>query len=233
MRLVTDSTAVPMGQAMQLVAAKLTVSPDRPPGPPPDYLGMALRHAGIPERYIDRTLETFESRPGTEKAIEAARRVIRDALDPKRKTTGMVMIGKAGSGKTHLAVGILRAIAESKSGTDETLSLFRSKFVVVPDLLDTLRERISDPQVRDPLPGLIDAPLIVLDDLGREKPTEWVTDRLYVLVNARYNAMKPTIVTTNYAPSELARRGYDAMMSRLRDDAAVITLTASDHRSPA
>lgn len=218
---------------MQLAAAKLTIRPDEPPGPPPDYLGIALRNAGIPERYIDHRLETFERIPGTEKAIEAARAVVRDALDPDRPSRGMVMVGKAGSGKTHLAVGILRAIAESKRDTDETFSLFRSKFVVVPELLDTLRERIGDPHVRDPLPALMEAPLVVLDDLGREKPTEWVTDRLYVLVNRRYNAKLPTVVTTNYALSELAQRGYDAMMSRLRDDAAVITLTASDHRRPA
>jgi DNA replication protein DnaC len=231
MRLVSDSP-IPIGQAIQLAAAKLTVRPDQPPGPPPDYLGMALRNAGIPERYIDRRLDTFEAIPGTEQALAAAHGIVRDALDDQRVSRGMVLVGKAGSGKTHLAVGILRAIAEAKRDTDETFSLFRSKFVVVPEFLDTLRERISDPMVRDPLPALMEAPLVVLDDLGREKPTEWVTDRLYVLVNRRYNAKLPTVVTTNYALSELAQRGYDAMMSRLRDDAAVVTLTASDHRRP-
>lgn len=223
--------ALPAG-SKTVTAATLTVRPDQPPGPPPDYLGTALRNAGIPERYIDHRLATFDPVPGTEKALEAARSVIADALDEHRQSRGMVLIGKAGSGKTHLAVGILRAIAEAKAASDPTYSLFRSRFVVVPELLDTLRERISDPMVRDSLPGLMEAPLVVLDDLGREKPTEWVTDRLYVLVNKRYNAKLPTIVTTNYALSELAQRGYDAMMSRLRDDAAVITMTAPDHRRP-
>ena len=229
----TDTNVpIPLGQAVQLAAARLTVRPDQPPGPPPDYLGMALRNAGIPERYMDRRLETFERVPGTAKALDAAADVIDAATDPDREGRGMVIIGPAGCGKTHLAVGILRAIAESKADTDETFSLFRSRFVVVPDLLDTLRERIGDSSVRDPLPALLEAPLLVLDDLGREKPTEWVTDRLYVLVNARYNAMRPTIVTSNYALSELADRGYDAMMSRLRDDAAVVTMTAADYRKP-
>lgn len=226
------ASAVQVADAMRAAAARLTVSPDRPPGPPPDYLGMALRNAGIPERYIDRRLETFEDVPGARKALEAARAIVRDALDPHRQSRGMVMVGPAGCGKTHIAVGILRAIAEAKRDTDETFSLFRSRFVVVPELLDTLRERIGDPTVRDPLPALMEAPLVVLDDLGREKPTEWVTDRLYVLVNSRYNAKLPTIVTTNYALSELAARGYDAMMSRLRDDATIVTMTAPDHRRP-
>jgi DNA replication protein DnaC len=222
----TDRAPIPLYQTAQLATAKLTVRPDPPPSQPPDYLDMALRHAGIPERYRDRTLDSFEPRTGTDKARSAARACV-------ARPQGMVLIGTAGSGKTHLAVGILRALAESKADSDPTFSLFRSRFVVVPELLDTLRERIGDSAVRDPLPSLVDAPLVVLDDLGREKPTEWVTDRLYVLVSARYNALRPTIVTTNYPLSELAERGYDAMMSRLRDAAVVITLTAPDYRRPA
>jgi DNA replication protein DnaC len=218
---------------MREATANLTIRPDEPPGPPPDYLGMALRNAGIPERFIDCRLDTFRSVPGSEKALAAAHDVVRDTLDKDREPRGIVLTGKPGSGKTHLVVGILRAIAESKAVSDATFSLFRSRFVVVPELLDTLRERIGDPMVRDPLPGLLEAPLVVLDDLGREKPSEWVTDRLYVLVNRRYNAKLPTIVTTNYPLSELAARGYDAMMSRLRDGASVVTLTAPDYRKAA
>lgn len=227
------TTTISVGEAMQLATANLKVQPDQPPGPPPDFLTMALRHAGIPERFMDHRLETFEAVHGTDKAVAAARACVAAHLDDEQKPKGMVLVGKAGSGKTHLAVGVLRAIADAKAAGDLTFSLFRSKFVVVPELLDTLRERIGDPMVRDPLPPLMDAPLLVLDDLGREKPTEWVTDRLYVLVNRRYNAKLPTIVTTNYPISELAGRGYDAMMSRLRDGASVITLTASDYRRPA
>lgn len=215
-----------IGVAMQEAAAKLTVTPDKPPGPTPDYLRMALNRSGIPQRYVDHQLATFRAVAGTEKALAAARACV----DEPR---GMVLIGKPGSGKTHLAVGILRAIAEAGSERDTSLSFFRSRFVVVPDLLDTLRERINDSTVRDPLPTLATAPLLVLDDLGREKPSEWVTDRLYVLVNRRYNNLLPTIVTTNYQLSELADRGYDAMMSRLRDGASVVTLTAGDYRKAA
>lgn len=229
----TESTAVQVADAMREATANLTVRPDEPPGPPPDYLGMALRNAGIPERFIEHRLDTFVAVDGTERAISAARDVVRDCLDEKAKPRGMVLVGKPGSGKTHLAVGILRAILDARSADDVSFSRFRSKFVVVPELLDTLRERIGDPTVRDPLPALMQAPLVVLDDLGREKPSEWVTDRLYVLVNSRYNAKLPTIVTTNYPLSDLANRGYDAMISRLRDGASVVTMTAPDYRKAA
>lgn len=229
----TDTNApVPIGQAMQLAAAKLERVDQLPtefrptPISPEDRLRRALRRAGIPERYIDRDLDGFRAVPGTEKAIAAARECV-------ERPRGIVMIGKPGSGKTHLAVGILRALALSHRDTDPTYRGFRSKFVVVPEFLDQLRERIGDSTVPDPLPDLMDAPLVVLDDLGREKPTEWVVDRLYVLINRRYNAMLPTIATSNYPLSELAGRGYEAMMSRLRDSATLITLDAPDYRRAA
>lgn len=222
----SDRGPMPIGIAVDLAAAKLTVVPHQEPPPPPtqaQLLRQALIRAGVPIRYLDKSLDDFEAVPGAGGALAASRACV-------DKPAGMLFIGRPGSGKTHLVVGILRALALRHADVDPTFSGFRSRFAVVPEVLDTLRERIGDPNVPDPLPHLMSAPLLVLDDLGREKPTEWVTDRLYVLVNRRYNAMLPTIVTTNYPLSELAERGYDAMVSRLRDSATVVNLAAADYR---
>jgi DNA replication protein DnaC len=71
----------------------------------------------------------------------------------------------------------------------------------------------------------------VLDDLGREKVTDWASERLYVLVNERYNALRPTVVTSNYPPDVLADRGYDALISRLVEGSSAVVISATDYRS--
>ncbi|HLA65204.1 MAG TPA: hypothetical protein VK600_01330 [Candidatus Saccharimonadales bacterium] len=195
-----------------------------------------LAGAGVPMRFQDRRLATFTPRPGTNRALQlataAARRVMAHSL---------VLVGPPGTGKTHLAVGILAGRlaewlssypVETRTLDDGSLAVrpsLRVGFLGVPKLLDTLRYRIGrdDP---DPLPGWATADLLVLDDLGREKQTDWALERLYVLVNERYEGLRPTIVTSNLSPDELSAAGHDAIISRLTEGGKLVLLSADDHR---
>lgn len=198
-----------------------------------------LEAAGVPPRFRDNRLEGFQAREGTKAALAAAQRLVGDPA----RDRGLVLSGPPGTGKTHLAVGILAARADAwltaypvavEEPTPRDVRVrpnLAQRFVVVPTLLDRIRTGIEYHDSDDPLPGLMAADLLVLDDLGREKSTDWVLERLYVLVNERYNQQRPTIVTTNYTPDALADRGYEAIVSRLIAGAELVRLTGSDFRS--
>lgn len=72
--------------------------------------------------------------------------------------------------------------------------------------------------------------LVVLDDLGREKVSDWTGETIYTLVNARYERMLPTLVTSNLTAAELAASPYWPVISRLAEDGALVEITAPDHR---
>lgn len=205
-----------------------------------------LVFAGVPPRFTDRRLEGFEPRKGTASAIAGALAMLAGDRE------GLILSGGPGAGKTHIAVGILASRLDAwltgyprawwemtedvEPDAPPTIAVVRRppldvRFLVVPTFLDRLRSAIRFADHDDPLPTLFDVDLLVLDDLGREKVTDWASERLYVLVNERYNRRRPTIVTTNYSPDELADRGYDALVSRLVEGAAVVLLTADDYRS--
>jgi DNA replication protein DnaC len=110
---------------------------------------------------------------------------------------------------------------------------WRPAFRVVPVLLDTLRASVrgSDPDADDDLRYVRDASdLLVLDDFGREKPTDWVIERLYAVVEKRYGELRGTCVTSNLSLDQLADHGYQALVSRLTETCDIVKITASDFR---
>lgn len=183
----------------------------------------ALAVSGVPPRYQEARFEDLEERKGASKAIAAARK----AADGH----GLVLIGPFGTGKTTLGACIVRERAERWAELDRhARDPFATRFIAVPHLLDAIRRSYEYQDEPDPLKPLLNARLLVLDDLGREKPTEWVLDRLYVLIDHRYTHLLPTVATTNFSLDELAQAGYGAMVSRLIEGADVVQMTAADRR---
>jgi DNA replication protein DnaC len=107
------------------------------------------------------------------------------------------------------------------------------RFINVPIFMDQLRDSIkySESKAQDLWSFALErASVVVLDDFGKEKATDWVTERLYVLIESRYQNMKSTIVTSNLTLDQLDDLGYGASVSRLQETGRVVRLDAKDQR---
>jgi DNA replication protein DnaC len=122
----------------------------------------------------------------------------REAYEFAKSPDGwLVFQGDNGCGKTHLAAAIVNYRYQNKQP---------ALFIVVPDFLDHLRSTFS-PESKTSYDQLFEsvknAPLLVLDDFGKQTTTPWAQEKLYQVINYRYNAQLPTVVTTNYSTDEL------------------------------
>lgn len=201
-----------------------------------------LTKAGVPERYLPHSFENFVVNDKTAKAFEVATEWA--ALkDPKDR--GFALIGAPGVGKTHLAVAALREVARlwgAQRLEERGVELYRDpktmveqnmRFINVPIFMDKLREsiRLSESRAQDLWEFSLErASVVVLDDFGKEKATDWVTERLYVLIESRYQHMKSTIVTSNLTLDQLDDLGYGASVSRLQETGRVVRIDAKDQR---
>ncbi len=151
-----------------------------------------MHDARIPPRYARCDLSNFVTYPN-EKLQLTLTRARKFAETFPAVTKGLCLIGPPGIGKTHIAVGVLRQSIQ-RTGV-------RGLFYDVRELLKMIRSTYN-PVVRtaemDILRPVMDAELLVLDDLGAEKPSEWVEETMNLIVNTRYNERRPTIFTTNY-----------------------------------
>lgn len=168
--------------------------------------------------FHDQTFATFK--PG----VPGVRRAYLRAVEYARRPEGwLALFAGYGVGKTHLAA----AIANEVLGRG-----LQVVFAVVPDLLDHLRATFAptSPVTYDQRFELIrTAPLLVLDDLGTEHTTEWAREKLYQIINHRYNERLPTVFTSNLEPEEIDPRVFSRMCDP-RVGSAIVRFSAADYR---
>lgn len=193
-----------------------------------------LASASIPKRYEHCTLETFREKSTV---LKVAKRRVQEFVDlwpntPEGK--GLLLMGGCGVGKTHLAVAALLEIIHSGKPGRLVFSNFQDLIQEIQASFDadtaTTKAEIMRP--------ILEADLLVLDELGSQKPTQFVQDILYYVINTRYNEERATIFTTNYydrsgdAKEEtLEQRIGTRLRSRLAEMAERLEFTgATDHR---
>jgi DNA replication protein DnaC len=166
-----------------------------------DRSSSKIAAARIPKRYEHCELSNFTTDfPGADRSVAlahiSASRFVRE-LDP-RDGDGLLLVGGIGTGKTHLAVGILKELIASRGSS----CLFCDYRELLKQIQNSYNDsvQVTELQVLRPV---FEAEVLVLDELGAVKPSEWVWDTVSLILNSRYNDNRTTIITTNF-PDEPA-----------------------------
>lgn len=165
-----------------------------------------IGESGMGERFLRRTFETFEVTKENQKAYTIAKnyadnfeKLLPKQGQPEPGRNGLFIAGPAGTGKTHIAAAIANQL------------IHQGRPVICMTMIDLLarirktfnREGIDESEV---LSLYKKVPLLIIDDIGKEPPTEWAISTIYNIINGRYEAYLPTIVTTNYDDKTLVER---------------------------
>src|SRR5215210_620787 len=185
--------------------------------------------SGLSKRMKGYTLGNF--RPTISNAAGRARMKVDEYLENWEENRevgkGLYFCGGVGTGKTHLAVAVMNELIRRKR--------VPSLFVTVPELLDNLRETYNKPgrNLDEWMDAVQNADFLVLDDLGSERATEWVRERIFVIVNHRYREALPTVFTSNIGPKDLAEQLGERTASRIIAMCDWIQLEGEDYRETA
>lgn len=185
-----------------------------------------VRRACIPPRFARASLNNFDVPKGDalRKSILELARSYAYTFSGKEER-GLLLRGGTGTGKTHIATGILLdVIAKGHKGLYVNVSDLMAR------LIRTMDAGASETE-EDIFRQVTGVDLLVLDDLGAEPARDWVRDRIYLIVNTLYDNLKPVIVTTNCSNEELASRNGERVVSRLQEMCAAIRFPEGDKRA--
>ena len=152
-----------------------------------------LEQAHIPERYKHCELSNFDHEGPFSSLASAYRDSCRFVSEYPLERKGLLLIGPIGVGKTHLAAGIIRELITQKGVT----GLFYDYRELLKQIQNSYNASVQTTEM-EVLQPVFNAEVLVLDELGAIKPTEWVWVTVSLILNTRYNDERTTIITTNY-----------------------------------
>lgn len=173
-----------------------------------------LGHSGIPLRFHDRTLSGYEAKSADQQAaLDFAKEYALGFEQVQKTGRGAIFVGRPGTGKTHLAVGIgLYAMRKFHARV-----LFMTVQRAIRSVKDTWAKGAQQSE-SEAIDALVEPDLLILDEVGVQFGSEFERNTLFDVLNERYELRKPTIFLSNLAADELADFLGERVMDRLRED---------------
>ena len=212
-----------------------------------------MRQSGMRARFLARTFERFEVCEGNKRAYTAAKAYADNFNDmlpqkstegncapPANEKNGLFITGSYGTGKTHLAAAIANELMGR--GIPVICMTMIDLLTKIKSTFDTAGRNDAGETEESIMRIYEKVPLLIIDDIGSEQPTEWGIAKIYAIVNARYEAYMPVIVTTNYGGAELVdrmtpkgadRKNAEKTLDRLKEMCAGIQMHGKSRRSSA
>lgn len=210
-----------------------------------DRVRRIIGNSGMNARFLRRTFETFQHTDDNRNALRVCMsyadtfrdKLPRNNIDPGRN--GLFITGPKGTGKTHLAAAIANRLM--KQGTPVICMTMIDLLERIKQTYEQSRRYGGENSEGSVLDTYKKVPLLIIDDMGKEQATEWAVSKIYAIINARYEACMPTIITTNYSDAELVHRltpkesgdptTADAAIDRLREMCVGIVTKGESWRS--
>ena len=217
-------------------------STNKPEAPSTDELiataqKVVINDLDLPKRYRHKDFGNYDytrlANDNPEKIFEAVKDFASNFIELWNENNWLILSGGCGVGKTHLAVGALKESARQrvafkinksrsswfKNGSRLANSfIFKSSSAIIHEIKGSYNA--SDSSEYETLTRYMNCQLLVLDDLGTERASEWQQEKLHLLLNHRYNEMLPTIITTNLGINELNRQVGQRVVDRIIEAAS-------------
>ncbi|MEH6483056.1 MULTISPECIES: ATP-binding protein [Pseudomonas] len=183
-------------------------------------LDFRLGSSAIPKRFVDKSFDGYEaSSEGQQRALKVCREYVDYFEDHHKAGRCLMMVGRPGTGKTHLSAAIANAVMHLGDWT----AVYRPLGSILHSIRDTYSSEATKTEGQI-IAALVSADLLIIDEIGasKEKPSDFELSVIFAIVNGRYEDMKPTLIVSNLPPSELPFAMGERCVDRMRENGGIV-----------